>query len=48
MAGGYASFLAVDRTNGYGVIILSNKAVDVSALGLKIAITVRTQSWKEP
>ena len=47
MAGGYASFLAIDKTNGYGIIILSNKAIDVSNFGMKMVITIRTQSWKE-
>ncbi len=47
MAGGYASFLAIDKTNGYGVIILSNKAIDVSTFGMKMVRTIRTQSWKE-
>jgi len=46
MAGGYASFLAIDKKNNFGVIVLSNKAVDVTKLGMKIAITTRTQSWK--
>jgi CubicO group peptidase (beta-lactamase class C family) len=47
MAGGYASFLAIDKTNGYGVIILSNKAVDASTFGMKLVRTIRTQSWSE-
>lgn len=47
MAGGYASFLAIDKTNGYGVIILSNKAVDASTFGMKLVRTIRTQSWRE-
>jgi serine-type D-Ala-D-Ala carboxypeptidase/endopeptidase len=45
MAGGYASFLAIDRTNGYGIIILSNKAIDASTFGMKMVRTIRTQSW---
>lgn len=47
MAGGYASYLAVDKTNGFGIIVLSNKAVDVSAFGMKMVLTIRTQSWKK-
>jgi len=47
MAGGYASFIAIDKTNNYGIVILSNKAVDVTNFGMKLTITVRTQSWKE-
>ncbi|WP_298140297.1 serine hydrolase [Flavobacterium sp.] len=46
MAGGYASFLVIDKKNNYGVIVLSNKAVDVTKLGMKVAIATRTQSWK--
>jgi serine-type D-Ala-D-Ala carboxypeptidase/endopeptidase len=47
MAGGYASFLAIDKTNGFGIIILSNKAIDASTFGMKMVRTIRTQSWKE-
>ena len=47
MAGGYASFIAVDKSNNYGVIILSNKAVDITKLGMKLTRTARTQSWRE-
>lgn len=47
MAGGYASFIAVDKTNGIGVVVLSNKAIDVTSLGMKLVITTRTQSWKK-
>ena len=47
MAGGYASFLAIDKINNYGLFVLSNKAVDVTKLGMKLTIYVRTQSWKE-
>ncbi len=47
MAGGYASFLAIDKTNGYGIIILSNKAIDLTSLGMKMVRTTRTQSWEE-
>jgi serine-type D-Ala-D-Ala carboxypeptidase/endopeptidase len=47
MAGGYTSFIAIDKTNNYGIIILSNKAVDVTKLGMKLTRIIRTQSWKE-
>ena len=47
MAGGYSSFIAIDKTNNYGVIILSNKAVDVTSLGMILTMKIRTQSWKE-
>lgn len=46
MAGGYASFLAIDRVNHYGLIILSNKAIDVTSFGMKLTMSVRTQSWE--
>jgi serine-type D-Ala-D-Ala carboxypeptidase/endopeptidase len=47
MAGGYTSFLVIDKTNNFGLIVLSNKAVDVTKLGMKLTIAIRTQSWKE-
>ncbi|MBC7381904.1 MAG: beta-lactamase family protein [Bacteroidia bacterium] len=47
MAGGYASFMAIDKANNYGMIILSNKAVDVTKLGMKLTLVVRSQSWEE-
>lgn len=47
MAGGYASFIVVDKSNNYGIVILSNKAVDVTKFGMKLTRTVRTQSWRE-
>lgn len=47
MAGGYASYIAVDKMNNYGIVILSNKAEDVTSLGMKLTRLIRTQSWKE-
>lgn len=47
MAGGYASYLAIDKTTQCGVIILSNKAVDVTALGIKMIRIAQSQSWKD-
>lgn len=47
MAGAYSSFLAIDKTNNLGIIILSNKAIDVTGLGMKLMVMTRTQSWKE-
>lgn len=47
MAGAYSSFIAIDKVNNYGIFILSNKAVDVTNLGMKLTLFVRTQSWKE-
>lgn len=46
MAGGYSSFIAIDKTNNYGVIILSNKSVDITTFGMKLTMYARTQSWK--
>lgn len=47
MAGGYSSYLMVDKTNQNGLFILSNKAIDVSMLGMRLSRLVRTQSWKD-
>lgn len=47
MAGGYASYLAIDRVNKFGIIILSNKSVDVTLLGMKLARYTKSQSFKE-
>jgi serine-type D-Ala-D-Ala carboxypeptidase/endopeptidase len=47
MAGGYTSFLVIDKTSNFGLVVLSNKAVDVTKLGMKLTIAIRTQSWKE-
>jgi CubicO group peptidase (beta-lactamase class C family) len=46
MAGGYASFIAADKVNKYGLILLSNQAIDVTELGMKLTIIARTQSWQ--
>lgn len=48
MAGGYASFIVIDKVNNYGFFILSNKAIDVTKFGMKLTISVRTQSLKMP
>lgn len=47
MAGGYASYIAIDKKNNYGIIILSNKGEDVTKLGMILTRIVRTQSWSE-
>jgi len=47
MAGAYSSFIAIDKVNKFGLFVLSNKAVDVTKLAMKLTINVRTQSWKE-
>lgn len=47
MAGGYSSFIAIDKTNNYGVFVLSNKAIDPTKLGINLALSLKTQSWKK-
>lgn len=47
MAGGYASFIAIDKVHNYGIIILTNKAIDVTNFGMKLTLSARTQSWKD-
>ena len=47
MAGGYASYLAIDRVNNFGIIVLSNKSVDVTSLGMTLARYTKTQTFKE-
>jgi CubicO group peptidase (beta-lactamase class C family) len=47
MAGAYASFIAIDKVNNYGLFVLSNKSIDVTKLGMKLTTSIRTQSWKE-
>jgi D-alanyl-D-alanine-carboxypeptidase/D-alanyl-D-alanine-endopeptidase len=47
MAGGYASYLSIDKATQSGLIILSNKAIDVTSLGVKLTRFISTQSWKE-
>lgn len=42
---GYASYIAIDPKNKTGLIILSNKAADVTFLGTMLMRQVRTQSW---
>jgi serine-type D-Ala-D-Ala carboxypeptidase/endopeptidase len=45
MVGGYASYISIDRKARTGIVILSNKAVDVTMLGTMLTRQVRTQSW---
>lgn len=47
MAGGYSSFIVIDKVNNYGLFILSNKSIDATKIGMLLTIEVRTQSWKE-
>lgn len=46
MVGGYASYLSIDPKARTGVVILSNKAIDVTMLGIMLTRQVRTQSWR--
>lgn len=45
MAGGYSSFLSIDKSTNSGLVILTNKAVDISPLGLILTRLVSSQSW---
>ena len=47
MAGGYASYIGIDTVSGNGVVVLSNKAVDVTSEGQLLMRAVNTQSWKK-
>ena len=46
--GGYASYLAIDPVSRTGVVVLSNKSVDITMLGMMMMRQVRTQSWTRP
>lgn len=45
LSGGYSSFLSIDTISKTGVIILVNKATDITNLGRNITRLVKTQSW---
>lgn len=45
MVGGYASYVSIDTKAKIGIVILSNKAVDVTMLGMMLTRQARTQSW---
>lgn len=45
MVGGYASYVSIDTEAKTGIVILSNKAVDVTMLGMMLTRQARTQSW---
>jgi CubicO group peptidase (beta-lactamase class C family) len=45
MVGGYASYVSIDTWTKTGIVILSNKAVDVTMLGMMLTRQARTQSW---
>lgn len=46
MAGGYSSYIAIDKNNDTGIIILSNTANDVRSLGVKIMLFARNISLR--
>jgi CubicO group peptidase (beta-lactamase class C family) len=45
MVGGYASYLAIDKEAGTGVVVLANQASATEMLGMMLIRQVRTQSW---
>jgi len=47
MAGGYASYIAIDSVSGNGIVVLSNKSVDVTGRGSLLVRVVNTQSWRQ-
>ncbi|PQJ08711.1 hypothetical protein CJD36_022865 [Flavipsychrobacter stenotrophus] len=47
MAGGYASYIAIDTIFGNGLIILSNKSEDLTGRGNMLMRMINTQSWKQ-
>ena len=47
MTAGSASFIAVNKENNYGLVLLSNKGVDITKLGMKLSLVIKTQSWNE-
>ena len=48
MVGGYASYLSIDLRTGTGTVVLVNKSVDITLLGVVLTRLVRTQSWSSP
>lgn len=45
LAGGYASYIAINTKNKTGLVILSNKSIGVTTLGMMLMRQVDTQSW---
>ena len=45
MVGGYASYLSIDVKSKSGVVVLTNRSIDVTMLGMMLSRQVRTQSW---
>ena len=46
MAGGYSSYLSIDKTTNSGLIILTNTAEDITSFGAILTRAISTQSWK--
>ena len=47
MVGGYTSYLSIDRENKTGVLVIINKSVDVTMLGIQLTRVARIQSWSK-
>lgn len=45
MVGGYASYLAIDKEAGTGIVVLTNQASATDMLGMMLMRLTRTQSW---
>jgi CubicO group peptidase (beta-lactamase class C family) len=45
MVGGYASYVSIDLDAKNGTVVLMNKAIDITMLGMMLTRQVRTQSW---
>ena len=45
LVGGYASYLSIDKQTNTGVIVLSNKGMGMTMLGMMLTRQARTQSW---
>jgi CubicO group peptidase (beta-lactamase class C family) len=45
MVGGYASYVSIDLDAKIGTVVLMNKAIDITMLGMMLTRQVRTQSW---
>ncbi len=46
MVGGYATYIAIDTVSSTGLIMLSNRAKDITGDGSMLMRTINTQSWK--
>jgi len=47
MVGGYSSYLSIDPNKKTGLIVLTNRSIDVTMLGIMLTRQIRTQSWFE-